>query len=239
VYRIGCAGWPVPKANQDAFPPDGTNLQRYAAVFPAAEINSSFHRAHRPSTYERWASSVPADFRFSVKLPKTITHAQRLVGVDGLVDAFLAEATGLGAKLGCLLVQLPPKLAYDAPVAESFFEHLRTRHAGTVVLEPRHPTWFADGVQEQLRVHRVARVAADPAPVPAAAEPAGWPEVVYVRLHGSPRMYYSSYDEAYLYGLADRLRDAATRARDVWCIFDNTALGAATPSALGLLERLT
>jgi uncharacterized protein YecE (DUF72 family) len=239
VYRIGCAGWPVPKANEDAFPPDGTNLQRYAAVFPATEINSSFYRAHRISTYERWAASVPADFRFSVKIPKAITHEQRLVATDVLLDVFLAEATRLGHKLGCVLVQLPPSLAYDAPTANTFFDDLRARYTGAVALEPRHPSWFTADVASELHRHRIARVAADPAPVPAAAEPAGCSDIVYVRLHGSPDMYYSSYDAAYLDALADRLREAATRARDVWCIFDNTTLGAATPNALGLLERLT
>jgi uncharacterized protein YecE (DUF72 family) len=74
--------------------------------------------------------------------------------------------------------------------------------------------------------------------VPAAGEPAGWPEVVYIRLHGSPQIYYSTYDEPYLDRLAQRMRDYATRAPEVWCIFDNTALFAATPNALSLLGRL-
>ena len=239
AYRVGCAGWPVPTANKAAFPADGTNLQRYAARFSATEINSSFHRPHRPATYERWAASVPPDFRFSVKVPKAVTHERRLVDTDTILDAFLAEASGLGPKLECLLVQLPPKLAYDAAVAEAFFASLRSRYDGAVALEPRHASWFTGDVDERLRAHRIARVAADPARVPEAAEPAGWADLVYIRLHGSPDMYYSSYDEAYLDRLAERLRKAATRAHSVWCIFDNTGRGAAAPNALSLLERLT
>lgn len=239
AYRVGCAGWPVPTANKAAFPAEGTNLQRYAARFSATEINSSFHRPHRPATYERWAASVPPDFRFSVKIPKTVTHERRLVDTDTILDAFLAEASGLGAKLECLLVQLPPKLEYDAAVAERFFASLRSRYDGPVGLEPRHASWFTGDVDDRLRAHRIARVAADPARVPEAAEPAGWADLVYVRLHGSPDMYYSSYDEAYLDRLAERLREAATRAHSVWCIFDNTGRGAAAPNALSLLERLT
>jgi uncharacterized protein YecE (DUF72 family) len=239
AYRIGCAGWPVPTANKSEFPAEGTNLQRYAARFSATEINSSFHRPHRPATYERWAASVPPDFRFSVKIPKTVTHERRLVDTATILDAFLAESSGLGAKLECLLVQLPPKLAYDAAVAERFFGDLRSRYGGAVALEPRHASWFTGDVDERLRAHRIARVAADPARVPEAAEPAGWADLVYIRLHGSPDMYYSSYDEAYLDRLAERLREAATRARSVWCIFDNTGRGAAAPNALSLLDRLT
>jgi uncharacterized protein YecE (DUF72 family) len=237
-YRIGCAGWSLSAHVQNAVPANGSHLQRYAARFRATEINSSFYRPHRPATYARWAAAVSAEFRFAVKVPKAITHEQHLVATDTLLDVFLSEATGLGEKLGCLLVQLPPKLAYDAPIAESFFSDLRELHAGPVALEPRHPSWFTSSVETRLRAYRVTRVAADPALAPAAAEPAGWPEIVYVRLHGSPRMYYSAYDEPYLDRLAYRLREAAANAQEVWCIFDNTAYGAAIPNAVGLVERL-
>ena len=237
-YRVGCAGWALTKANQAAFPAEGTHLQRYAGRLNAVEINSSFYRPHRLATYEQWAASVPATFRFAVKLPKAITHDQRLVAADVLLDVFLEDATRLGEKLGCLLVQLPPSLPYEALMVELFFDDLRERYHGGVALEPRHPSWFTGDVAALLSGYRVARVAADPAPVPLAAEPGGWPELVYTRLHGSPRMYYSAYDEPYLERLAQRLRAAATRAREVWCIFDNTALFAATPNALSLLARL-
>ena len=239
AYRIGCAGWVLPKPHQPSFPAEGTHLQRYAGRFPAVEINSSFYRLHSTATYERWAASVPADFRFAVKVPRAITHDQRLVATDVLLDVFLSGAMALGDKVGCLLVQLPPSLAYDAPTVKSFLSDVRARYDGAVALEPRHVSWFTADVDKRLRMHRVARVAADPAPVPAAAEPAGWPGVVYFRLHGSPRVYYSAYDEPYLDRLAERLCNAATRAREVWCIFDNTALGAAVPNALGLLARLS
>jgi len=238
VFRIGTAGWSLPGPVQDQLPDGGTHLQRYAGRFPAVEINSSFYRLHRASTYERWAASVPAGFRFAVKVPKAITHDQRLVAADVLLDVFLADATALREKLGCLLVQLPPSLAYVASTADSFFRDVRARYDGAIALEPRHASWFTSAAEDQLRAHRIARVAADPAPVPAAAEPAGWPELVYIRLHGSPDMYYSSYDEPYLDRLAERLRLAAARARNVWCIFDNTGRGAATPNALGVLARL-
>jgi len=239
AYQIGCAGWALPKPYQSEFPAAGTHLERYARRFTAVEINSSFYRPHQPATYARWADSVPADFQFAVKVPKAITHDQRLVATDVLLDVFLSEATALGHKLGCLLVQLPPSLAYDGPTAESFFTDVRARYDGAVALEPRHASWFTNEVETRLRTHRIARVAADPAPVPAAHEPAGWPELVYVRLHGSPRIYYSAYDDQHVDRLAERLRAAAARGSNIWCIFDNTALGAAVPNALGLMARLS
>jgi uncharacterized protein YecE (DUF72 family) len=216
----------------------GSHLERYASRFHAVEINSSFHRPHRPATYARWSAAVPSSFRFSVKLPKTITHGLRLQETGGLLDAFLAEAAGLGDKLGCLLVQLPPSLGFDPVVATGFFADLRARSAAPLACEPRHPDWFAPQAEGLLRDLGVARVAADPARVPEAGKPGGWPGMTYYRLHGSPRMYYSAYSGEDLAALASRIRADAADGRTVWCIFDNTTLGAAVPNALDLQTYL-
>ena len=236
LVRVGTAGWAIPRDVASRFPEEGSGLQRYAARLAVAEINSSFHRPHRPSTYARWAESVPQDFRFAAKLPRSITHDLKLVGAEAELDRFLGEVAAVGDKLGPLLVQLPPKLAFEPQVAEAFLRLLRERHGGAVVMEPRHPSWFDAEPNRLLGAYRVARVAADPARVPEAGEPGGWSGLVYVRLHGSPRTYYSAYDETYLDRLAARLREAAV---ETWCIFDNTASGAAAANALALLDRLS
>jgi len=101
----------VPSRYSGTIPAGGSHLERYARRLNAAEINSSFHRPHRRKTYERWARCTPANFRFSVKVPKTMTHEARLASCGALLDRFVAEVTGLGDKLGALLVQLPPKFA--------------------------------------------------------------------------------------------------------------------------------
>ena len=105
----------------------------------------------------------PPGFRFAVKVPRTITHESKLAQAAPLLDAFLTEVSGLGTRQGVLLVQLPPSLRFDRPVASRFFADLRARHAGAVVCEPRHPTWFEPEAGNLLRAMRVARVAADPA----------------------------------------------------------------------------
>jgi len=203
-----------------------------------AEINSSFHRPHRASTWARWAAETPPGFRFAAKLPKTITHQLRLADADAPLGTFLAEAGGLGEKLAVLLVQLPPSLAFAAAVAAPFFAGLAARTEASVVCEPRHPSWFEAEADALLASLRVARVAADPARVPAAAEPGGWRGLAYHRLHGSPRMYYSSYPPESIHALATRLREDAAGGREAWCIFDNTASGAATANALELVTAL-
>ena len=223
---------------QADFPPDGSHLARYAARFPAVEINSSFHRPHRPATYARWAAETPPHFRFSAKLPSTVTHQHRLVDADAPLAAFLAECAGLGEKLAALLVQLPPSLAFDAAVAAPFFAGLAARTSASVVCEPRHPSWFEADAGALLAELGVARVAADPSRVPAAAIPGGARGIAYHRLHGSPRMYYSSYPPDSIRSLAERLRVDAEASREVWCIFDNTASGAAARNALELQAAL-
>jgi uncharacterized protein YecE (DUF72 family) len=233
VY-IGTAGWSIPRAEQRRFPAGESHLARYARVLPAVEINSTFHRPHRAATFERWAASVPRTFRFSVKLPRTITHDQKLAGTAALLKTFLADLAPLGARLGCLLVQLPPSLTFDARVARAFFTLLRKRFDGGIALEPRHASWFEARADRLLNAFEVARVAADPPRVAGGDEPGGWRGLAYFRLHGSPRMYYSSYEDDFLDALAGKLRELRRRRIPTWCIFDNTTLGAATGNALDL-----
>jgi uncharacterized protein YecE (DUF72 family) len=231
---VGTAGWSIPRDVADRFPGEGSALERYASRFDAVEINSSFHRPHRISTWERWRDSVPDRFRFSVKLPRTITHQARLAGCGALLDDFIAQAESLGEKLAVLLVQLPPKLELDAKVAADFFRDLRSRTKARIACEPRNASWFDEKAGDLLAEHEVARVAADPAICAAAAVPGGWPGLAYWRLHGSPVIYRSSYrDRTETY--AGRIVAGCSHS---WCIFDNTAASAGTGDALALAEAL-
>ena len=230
MIRIGTAGWSIPRASANRFDGQGTHLERYARLLHCAEINSSFHRPHARATYAKWAASTPPGFRFAVKLPRAITHDQKLRRSRLPLERFLGECAGLGNKRGPLLVQLPPSLAFETRMAGRFFDLLRERYGGLVVCEPRHETWFSAVASSLLVSYRVARVAADPPPAPGAELPGGWTGVVYSRLHGSPRKYWSRYTAEYLQTLAGTLR-AAQGSADAWCVFDNTASGAALENA--------
>ena len=237
ICRIGCAGWTIPREVAAAFPDGGSHLERYAKVFGGVEINSSFYRPHRQQTYARWADSVPDDFRFSVKLPRAISHDAGLRDIDALLAQFASEVSALGGKLGCVLVQLPPKLAFDESVAADFFGLAADAFGCMIACEARHPSWFAPEATALLTANAVTRVIADPAKgqpgehLPTSAD-------IYVRLHGSPRIYYSSYSNDYLLDLGRNMAGHAQAGRDVWCIFDNTASGASVPNALALRDAL-
>ncbi len=235
---IGTAGWSIASRHRHRFSGCGTQLERYAGVLNTVEMNSSFHRPHRRQTYERWAASVPDDFRFSVKMPKTITHEERLANCDRLLDAFLGEASGLGSRLGVVMVQLPPSLEFDRQLAKAFFERLPLGTDADIACEPRHASWFADEADAVLQDLRIARVAADPPRSPQASEPGGWNGLAYFRMHGSPRVYYSDYPVERLVEVRERLALAGRSAKTTWCIFDNTAHSHALGNALDVSAML-
>jgi uncharacterized protein YecE (DUF72 family) len=231
--RVGTAGWQVPAAHRALVGAEGSVLARYAARFGIVEVNSSFYRAHAARTWEGWGAQVPPTFRFSAKLPQAISHEARLQRCGPLLDRFRDEVAGLGSKLGGLLLQLPPSLVFEARVADTFLAMLRRRFAVGLACEPRHPSWFTPAAEAVLQRHEVARVAADPPKGSEDFTPGGsrrpWR---YWRLHGSPRVYFSRYEDEVLDALAPRLR-----AGD-WVVFDNTAHGHALGDAARLQARL-
>ena len=245
-FFLGTAGWTVPKQHLRFFSAsaEGTkisHLERYASRLRCVEINSSFHRPHRRVTWEHWAASTPDDFRFAVKVPKSVSHIAKLVNTGGALLEFFDAVRALGDKLGPVLIQLPPKLDFDEGVAREFFTTLRELHPGAVVLEPRHANWFSASVDHLLRSFQIARVAADPPKgSEVAAQPGGWPGLSYWRLHGTPRTYYSEYNDHWLRAFAERLQLLERRSgeKETWVIFDNTALGHATTNAVWLDDAL-
>ncbi|HEU4694346.1 MAG TPA: DUF72 domain-containing protein [Vicinamibacterales bacterium] len=235
--RIGTAGWSIPRAAATRFDSAGTHLERYSRQLDCAEINSSFHRPHATTTYAKWRDSTPSAFRFAVKMPRAITHDLKLKNAREPFSTFLNQTDGLADKRGPLLFQLPPSLAFDGAVVTDFLDMVRGVYDGPIVCEPRHATWFSPPAASLLERYRISRVAADPPPVPEATTPAAWAGVVYFRLHGSPRTYWSRYDQNAIAALAAAVGRLAT-AKQVWCVFDNTAGGAAIENACELLERV-
>ena len=239
ILRIGCAGWSLMARHSQLFDDGESMLARYATRFNAVEINSSFYRPHQRKTYQRWAESVAADFRFSVKTPKSITHEKALLRCGPELDRFVDEVSGLGVKLGGVLVQLPPSLAYDARTANCFFSMLRRRLSADIACEPRHASWFTSAANPVWARYAVARAAADPVRAESADIPVGGGAWNYTRLHGSPRMYYSQYELPALQVIAHLALSSAAEGIEPWVMFDNTAHGHAITDALAFRRMVS
>jgi uncharacterized protein YecE (DUF72 family) len=240
VY-VGTAGWSLSLALAPRAHPGQGGLSRYAAYFNAVEVNSTFYRLPRAQTIERWRDGTPPGFRFTVKVPRSITHEARLVDVEQDIAELGERVARFERKLGALLIQLPASFEFDAGLVDRFISLLAGRTTAPLVFEPRHPSWFAEDATRLLVERDVARAAADPACCPAAALPLPASRVVYFRWHGSPRMYFSAYLPEALAELGASVlaaRQSGGVRRDAYCFLDNTALGAAAVNALSLKAEL-
>ena len=228
--RVGLAGWSNPPSKRLERHPDQSHLSYYAQHFSCVEINSSFYRPHRGATYARWRDETPASFRFSVKMPRSVTHESHLKRCASEVSRFYDDMSGLRPKLAAVLVQLPPSLEFNGRTVRTFFNMIPRIRGTKVVCEPRHPSWFSSAADNTLQAAGVSRVAADPARCPGAEVPGGSRRFAYFRWHGSPRLYYSKYSQEQLAAFAEAVKK--TKSTDTWCVFDNTARHAAWDDAL-------
>lgn len=228
---IATAGWAVPKSIAHHFGQEGSSLTRYATVFSGVEINSTFYRRHQQSTFERWATAVPDNFKFSVKIPKEITHDRAMVDIADAFRRFLDDITPLGRKRGPLLCQLPPSLAFDEVVLAAAIKAIRAADQGQIVIEARHKSWKSEEAALLLKEFEIDPVLADPAVVWAASDFPKPPR--YVRLHGKPKIYHSSYTTDEILAFSKLL------GPDAWCVFDNTASSAAAENGLEMVKLLT
>jgi len=228
---VATAGWSISNNVADRFVKEGSGLARYSSVFSGVEINSTFHRRHKPATFGRWAEAVPNDFLFAVKMPKELTHVRAMEDISQPFGTFLEDISPLGEKRGPLLCQLPPSLAFDADTFKTAFKAMRDLDTGPIVIEVRHKSWTFPEALDLLKTYNAERVLADPAKV--------WPPhdfgspPRYMRLHGKPKIYYSSYTDDAIKSFQNLL------APETWCVFDNTASGSAIDNALTMLDLLS
>lgn len=226
---VGCAGWNIPKEIRSKR--KLSHLEQYAQFFNCIEINSSFYRHHQYKTYLRWAETVPEHFRFSVKVPKAITHT-----TDPFSEAlarFLDEVQGLGKKLEVLLLQFPPKRKFREKELDSLLRAIRKSFEGKLVCEARHQDWLEAPAKKLLARFSVSTVIADPKAVSNSPYLTAAKKGTYLRLHGSPRMYFSSYSQQFLSNLK---KQKALQSPDTWVMFDNTGLGQAFFNAQALIK---
>jgi uncharacterized protein YecE (DUF72 family) len=159
--RIGCSGWSY-KDWQGIFYPRALAakdyLSYYSKVFPAVEIDSSFYRIPNQFMVNQWKANTPDGFVFCPKLPKKITHENKLAGSQSTLVYFYSVLSKLRGKLGPIAIQLPPsvKLSTHWEAMKGFVSQLSPefKHA----IEFRHKSWFTPEVYELLRKNNIAMV---------------------------------------------------------------------------------
>ena len=268
VARIGISGWTYPPWRGVFFPkglPHRRELGYAAERLNSIELNGSFYALQRPTSYRTWYDETPDDFVFSIKGGRFITHLKKLRDVDSALANFFASGPlVLGDKLGPILWQLPPTLAYDPDRLNDFFsrlprstgeaaylsrrhdERLKDRSFTKAVvdqplrhaLEIRHDSFKSVAFLELLRAHHVAIVVADTAGKwPLILEPTA--DFVYARLHGDQELYASGYTPAALETWAARVRGWMADGRDVYVYFDNDVKVRAPFDAIALSQLLS
>jgi uncharacterized protein YecE (DUF72 family) len=234
--RIGTSGWHYEGWWGPFFPSELKKkdaLVHYASRFEAVELNAPFYRTPTPKAVEHWREATPRDFRFAWKASKFITHWKRLLVDDHSLRLLEDRMSVLGAKLGPVLFQLPPRMTMDRPRLAAFLDRLDPGRRYS--FEFRHPSWYDDSILELLRRHDVSLCLSDHADAPAPREvTAGW---IYIRNHGPTGRYHGSYSDEALGEWARLMRQWRDEGREAWCFFDNDVKSAA-PKDAGKLRSL-
>lgn len=235
--RIGCSGFNYPHWG-GAFYPEGLSqkkwLKYYCTIFSTVELNVTFYRLPRPSTFDKWHSETPDGFVFSLKGSRFITHVKRLLEPAESLELFFKGALRLKEKLEVVLWQLPPAFKADVGRLKRFIGLLR-KYPVKNTFEFRNETWITEAVEELCRADNISLCMAD------------WPECidtlpvtsdfVYIRRHGAGS-YDSNYSTAYLKRDARRIKKYRKAGKDVYIYFNNDAFGYAPANARELMAIL-
>ena len=233
--RIGTSGWTYPHWQKRFYPDDWPKsrwLEYYVQHFDTVELNATFYRLPKPQTFRNWNARTPGDFLWALKANKYITHTKRLNDPEEPIERFYSAASGLEEKTGPILFQLPPSLAFEDKAFQRFCRSLKPSYRHT--LEVRHPSWLCDRVYAILAQHNIAFCIADTA--------GRYPydevltaDFVYVRLHGSKKLYASDYSEEELQVWAGKIK---AWGKDTYLYFDNDFSGYAVKNARRLKQIL-
>lgn len=231
--RIGTSGWHYMHWRGPFYPSDLSAKQMlawYMDRFDTVEINNSFYRLPAPGTFTAWRDATPDGFCFAVKGSRYITHRKKLHEPEAALERFIRPVELLGAKLGPILFQLPPRWACNIDRLTAFLEMLPASHR--YAFEFRDPSWHVPAVYRALEKHDAAfciyELDGFLSPIEITAD------YVYIRLHGPGRKYQGDYSQDILEGWADRIARWQEELKAVYVYFDNDQAGFAVKNAAAL-----
>ncbi|GHH18378.1 DUF72 domain-containing protein [Streptomyces lanatus] len=229
---VGTSGWQYRDWRGVLYPPDVPIrlwLEEYAAQFATVEINNAFYRLPTRENFEAWRDRVPGDFVVAVKASRYLTHIKRLRDPEEPVSRLMSHAEGLGARLGPVLLQLPPTLRADAGLLDACLECFPA--ATRVAVEPRHDSWWTPRVREVLESRGAALCWADveSRPVTPLWRTTDWG---YVRFHVGRAHVWPHYGRQALKTWVERITETWAEDEDVYAYFNNDPRGAAVEDAV-------
>lgn len=225
AFYSGTSGMVLP-VKQSEYPPEfkgASRLTYYASLHSSVEINSSFYQVPKPATVGKWRESVPSHFRFTFKVPKTVTHAKGLQFNAEDLEVFAETVAKVDKKKGCLLVQFPPSVKRERQEElEGILECLRSDAKGWhIAVEFRDPSWYNREVYRVLQSFGAGMVEQD-MPKSATPQVTVADDFHYLRFHGPEGTYRGSYDETFLLRHAKRISAWVKEGREVYVYFNNT-----------------
>ena len=228
LFYSGTSGLnlPVPRSQYPEEFQGKSRLQYYSSLFNSIEINSIFYKLPRSSTVANWAESVPANFRFTFKVSKTITHIKGLEFSLKDVNDFIKVVENIGEKKGCLLAQFPPSLHIEKldqlqRLLESLGE-ATYKSQWKLAIEFRNSSWYENEVYELLEEYDAAMVIQD---IPKSATPLNQVrgDFIYLRFHGPEPRYRGDYSDEFLQKYAEYINKWINEKKTVYAYFNNTA----------------
>jgi len=235
---IGCSGFHY-KHWKGIFYPEKLAQSKwfdyYNDRFKTLELNVTFYRFPQLSFLETWYKKSPERFSFSVKAPRAITHYKQFNDSKQLTGDFYGTIQeGLKDKLGCVLFQMPPRMAYKEEKLEQIIGNLDP--AFTNVVEFRHETWWNAHVYNKLSQHNITFCGMSHPSLP--DDVVQNTDIVYFRFHGVPQLYKSKYDIAELQKISDEI-ESNTNTKEAFIYFNNDIDGSAITNAIEMDEYVT
>lgn len=233
AYRIGCSGYYYP-AWKNKFYPQGTPsrdwLRYYSSVFNTVELNGTFYRTPKITDLVKYRNATSEGFSFSVKVSRYITHILKLKNSAQSIQDFTALIQeGLEDKLSCFLFQMPPSFHYSEENLERIIESVP--HDPYYVIELRHASWWNDAVEKAFKEAKLTFCNVD---FPGLASSfMHTSSVFYLRLHGNPELFKSSYTTGELQKFYEQF-PANAKAKHIY--FNNTYYEAGYTNAQQLME---
>jgi len=220
-WHIGCSGFHYKEWKNTFYPkglPQSKWFDHYSSLFDTVELNVSFYRFPQLSMLQGWYNKSPDHFLFAVKAPRLITHYKKFNEVKELLDSFYDTIlSGLKEKLGPVLFQLPPRYEFSEERMQQIIESMDTSFSN--VIEFRDKTWWNKSTFSALEKHKISFCSISYPNLP--SEVIATTDLIYYRLHGVPKLYYSAYDEKELRFVYEEISKRSVKT--VFIYFNNTA----------------